>query len=149
MEGDGMSKHSISGKAEGEFWKRVRYGAAAAVTVGTGVYAVTSVLKQQGVVTNLVSGIQQACQAAAPQFAPDAPPPESADSDAQAEQLAVLKLQLEYAMQRRDINRVRELAAQVDQIERALALEAVSSSAGAMRRRPGVLRPPEQHTAQR
>ena len=103
MEGDGMSKHSISGKAEGEFWKRVRYGAAAAVTVGTGVYAVTSVLKQQGVVTNLVSGIQQACQAAAPQFAPDAPPPESADSDAQAEQLAVLNLQLEYAMQRREL----------------------------------------------
>ena len=53
MEGDGMSKHSISGGAEGEFWKRVRYGAAAAVTVGTGVYTVTSVLKQQGVMTNL------------------------------------------------------------------------------------------------
>ena len=34
---------------------------------------------------------------------PDAPPPESADSDAQAEQLAVLNLQLEYAMQRREL----------------------------------------------
>ena len=48
-----MSKHSISDGAEREFWKKVRFGAAAAVTLGTGVYAITSALKQQGVVSNL------------------------------------------------------------------------------------------------
>ena len=116
-----MSKHSISDGAEREFWKKVRFGAAAAVTLGTGVYAITSALKQQGVVSNFVMGLQQACQAAAPQIAPEegaTPPP--ADRATQIEQRAVLNLQLEYAMQRRDVSRVRELARQIDLIDRAV-----------------------------
>ena len=42
-----MSKHTIENDVNGDFWKKMRYGAAAAVTVGSGLYAVTSVLKKQ------------------------------------------------------------------------------------------------------
>ena len=39
-----MSKHAIDKEANADFWKKMRYGATAAVTVGSGLYAVTSVL---------------------------------------------------------------------------------------------------------
>jgi len=42
-----MSKHSME-HDKGDFWKKMRYGATAAVAVGTGVYAVTTAVRKQG-----------------------------------------------------------------------------------------------------
>ena len=42
-----MSKHA-GDDAQGDFWKKMKYGAAAAVAVGSGICAMASVLKNKG-----------------------------------------------------------------------------------------------------
>ena len=58
-----MSKHAIDDDDKGDFWKKMRYGAAAAVTLGSGLYAVTSVLKKQGF-SSFVDEVKTAMQTA-------------------------------------------------------------------------------------
>ena len=54
-----MSKHAIDDDDEGDFWKKVKYGAAAAVTLGSGLFAATSVLKNKGFF-NMVDEVKRA-----------------------------------------------------------------------------------------
>ena len=44
-----MSKHSLENDKV-DFWKKMRYGATAAVAVGTSLYAVTTAVKKQGLI---------------------------------------------------------------------------------------------------
>ena len=37
-----MSKHAIDDNIQGDLWKKMKYGAATAVAVGSGIYAITS-----------------------------------------------------------------------------------------------------------
>ena len=110
-----MSKHNIPTEGS-DIWKKVRYGATAAVAAGTGLYALTSAIKKQGFVSNLVDEVKTAMHAS-PQLMADAPPKmrmPTADDD---EARAVLKMQLEFAMQRGEMQRVQEISRQLDHLD--------------------------------
>ena len=110
-----MSKHSIP--AEGsDIWKKVRYGATAAVAAGTGLYALTSAIKKQGFVSNLVDEVKTAMHAC-PQLMTDAPPKMRMPTADYDEARAVLKMQLEFAMQRGEMQRVQEISRQLDHLD--------------------------------
>ena len=84
-----MSKHSIDEDVKGVFWKKMRYGAAAAVTLGSGIYAVSSVLKQQGLFS-MVDEVKTAIHALPHRFedrTPQQSPQPTADDDAEVEQM--------------------------------------------------------------
>ena len=66
-----MSKHSLEDD-KGDFWKKMRYGATAAVAVGTGLYAVTTAVRKQGLITNLVDEVKTVMHTA-PQLVQTAP----------------------------------------------------------------------------
>ena len=69
-----MSKHAIDDDDKGDFWKKMRYGAAAAVTLGSGLYAVTSVLKKQGL-SSFVDEVKTVMQTAPHLMADSTPKP--------------------------------------------------------------------------
>ena len=109
-----MSKHVIDDDdVKGDFWKKMRYGAAAAVTLGSGIYAVTSVLKKQGF-SNIVDEVKTAMQTA-PHLMADTTPKLATQPD--DEQRAVLNMQLKFAMERQDMERVQEISRQLDKLE--------------------------------
>ena len=92
-----MSKHPIEDGGN-EFWKKVRYAAAATVTVGSGIYAVTSVLKQKGCVTSIVDEMKMAMQTASPLLTDATPKIVMQPVVADDESRAVLNMQLQFAM---------------------------------------------------
>ena len=106
-----MSKHAIDDDDKGDFWKKMRYGAAAAVTLGSGLYAVTSVLKKQGF-SSFVDEVKIAMQTAPHLMADTAPKMQPDD-----EQRAVLNMQLKFAMERQDMQRVQEITRELDKLE--------------------------------
>ena len=110
-----MSKHSIPDEG-GDFWKKMRYGATAAVAAGTGLYALTSAIKKQGFVSNLVDEVKTAIHATPPLMA-DAPPKMSMPTAVDDEARAVLKMQLDFAMRRGDMQRVQEISRQLDNLD--------------------------------
>ena len=59
-----MSKRSPEADAKGDFWKKMRLGATAVVAVGTGVFAVTSAIRKQGVVSSIFDDLKTALHAA-------------------------------------------------------------------------------------
>ena len=113
-----MAKHVAAEETESStFWKRMRYGAAAAVTLGSGIYAAASVLKRHGIVANIVDDVKIAMHTA-PQLlqsgqVPNAPM-HSADDE---ETRAVLNMQLQFAMQRQDVQRTQDISRQLDQLD--------------------------------
>ena len=107
-----MSKHAIDDDDKGDFWKKMRYGAAAAVTLGSGLYAVTSVLKKQGF-SSFVDEVKTAMQQTAPHLMADTTPKMQPDD----EQRAVLNMQLKFAMGRQDMQRVQEITRELDKLE--------------------------------
>ena len=57
-----MSKQPIAEEG-GDFWKKIRYSATATAAIGAGLFAITSVIKKQGFVSNLVDEMQAAMHA--------------------------------------------------------------------------------------
>ena len=120
----GMSKRSLENESI-DLWKTMRYGATAAVAVGTGVYAVTTALKKQGVLANLVDEVKTAMQTPSQLVqAPDAPPKMSdgfakfpAHSPEDEETRAILNMQMEFAMKRNEVKRVQEVSRQLDLLD--------------------------------
>ncbi len=115
-----MSKHSLEDD-KGDFWKKMRYGATAAVAVGTGLYAVTTAVRKQGLITNLVDEVKTVMHTA-PQLVQTAPgaAPKGMDPTPQIpapeedETRAVLNMQMQFAMKRQDLRRVQEISRQLD-----------------------------------
>ena len=106
-----MSKHAIDDDDKGDFWKKMRYGAAAAVAFGSGLCAVTSVLKKQGL-SSFVDEVKTAMQTA-PHLMADITPKVQPDDEARA----VLNMQLNFAMERQDMQRVQEISRELDKLE--------------------------------
>ena len=104
-----MSKHTIDDD-HSDFWKKMRYGAAAAVTLGSGLYAVTSVLKKQGL-SSFVDEVKSVMQTT-PYLMADSTPKPSDD-----EARAVLTMQLKFAMDRQDMQRVQEISRELDKLD--------------------------------
>ena len=108
-----MSKHAIDDDVKGDFWKKVRYGAAAAVTLGSGIYAVTSVLKRQGL-SNIVDEFKTAMQTT-PRVIEDTTSNSTMQPD--DETRAALSMKLKFAMEHQDMQRVQEISRQLDMLE--------------------------------
>ena len=128
-----MSKHAIDDDNKGDFWKKMRYGAAAAVTLGSGLYAVTSVLKKQGL-SSFVDEVKTVMQTA-PHLMADSTPKPTLQPDDEAR--AVLNMQLKFAMERQDMQRVQEISRELDKLEAN-----VSTNHGGM---PMMTQPPQMH----
>jgi hypothetical protein len=128
-----MSKHAIDDDDKGDFWKKMRYGAAAAVTLGSGLYAVTSVLKKQGL-SSFVDEVKTVMQTA-PHLMADSTPKPTLQPDDEAR--AVLNMQLKFAMERQDMQRVQEISRELDKLEAN-----VSTNHGGM---PMMTQPPKMH----
>ena len=128
-----MSKHAIDDDDKGDFWKKMRYGAAAAVTLGSGLYAVTSVLKKQGL-SSFVDEVKTVMQTA-PHLMADSTPKPTLQPDEEAR--AVLNMQLKFAMERQDMQRVQEISRELDKLEAN-----VSTKHGGM---PMMTQPPQMH----
>ena len=90
-----------------EFWKKIRLGATAVVTVGTGMFAAASVLKHQGMGANFFDEVTAAMQAP-PQHILDMKPGVEQPTDDE-ESRAVLQMQLEFAQKRNDTQRVEQI----------------------------------------
>ena len=58
---------------DSEFWKKIRLGATAVVTVGTGMFAAASVLKHHGMGANFFEEVKAAMQTP-PYYRPDLTP---------------------------------------------------------------------------
>ena len=98
-----MPKHTTEDNESSDFWKRMRYGAAAAVTLGSGIYAAASVLKKRGLVTSIVDDVKVAMHTA-PQLLQSAQVPNMPmNSTDHEETRAVLNMQLQFAMQRQNM----------------------------------------------
>ena len=108
-----MSKHAIDDDIQGDFWKKVKYGAAAAVTLGSGLFAATSVLKNQGFF-NMVDEVKTAMQTT-PRLIAGTPSNPTAHPDDETRE--VLNMQLGYAMQHQDTYRVQEISRQLDELQ--------------------------------
>jgi hypothetical protein len=113
-----MSKSSQEDESSCEFWKKMRMGATAAVALGTGMYAVTSAIKRQGVVSTIIGDVKTALHSV-PQLTTEATnvsraPTQPTDIE---EARAVLQVQMRHAMERQDACRVQELARQLDQLD--------------------------------
>ena len=96
----------------------MRMGATAAVALGTGLYAVTSAIKRQGVVSTIIGDVKTALHSV-PQLTTDATnvsraPTQPTDIE---EARAVLQVQMRHAMERQDSCRVQELARKLDQLD--------------------------------
>ena len=93
----------------------MRYGAAAdgglSVTFGSGLYAVTSVLKKQGF-SSFVDDVKTAMQTA-PHLMADTTPKMQSDD----QQRAMLNMQLKFAMERQDMQRVQGITRELDKLE--------------------------------
>ena len=113
-----MSKHAIDKEANADFWKKMRYGATAAVTVGSGLYAVTSVLKKQGVLSNIVEEVKTV-MSTAQHCTTDPPKPTVQLTTKDDENRAILNMQLKFAMERQDTQRVLEISRELDKLETA------------------------------
>ena len=92
-----MSKQPIAEEG-GDFWKKIRYSATATAAIGAGLFAITSVIKKQGFVSNLVDEMQAAMHAA-PQLLNEPPNTEVSKPGFQtpaddAETRAILETQL-------------------------------------------------------
>ena len=94
-----------------EFWKKIRLGATAVVTVGTGMFAAASVLKHQGMGANFFDEVTAAMQAP-PQHILDMKPGVEQPTDDEESQ-AVLQMQLEFARKRNDTQRVEQIQHQL------------------------------------
>ena len=137
-----MSKRGVEGAFNGEFWKKMKYGAATAITVGSGIYAATSVLNKRGAIADVVESGRVALQSppgtqndatecidrAGPnnmktdnmlptKMLTDKMPPSDPE-----EARAVLDLHLQFAMQRQDKPRVQELSRELSRKINDLAL---------------------------
>lgn len=112
-----MPKHSTEDNEGSDFWKRMRYGAAAAVTLGSGIYAAASVLKKQGLIGDLVDDVKVAMHAAPQLLQPGRVPDLRMHSADDEETRAVLNMQLQFAMQRQDMQRVQDISRQLDQLD--------------------------------
>lgn len=118
-----MSKHSLENDKV-DFWKKMRYGATAAVAVGTSLYAVTTAVKKQGLITNLVDEVKTAMHTA-PHLVQTAPgaAPKGMDPTPQIlapeddETRAVLHMQMQFAMKRQDVQRVQQISRQLDLLD--------------------------------
>ena len=111
-----MSKHSIPAEG-GDFWKKMRYGATAAVTIGTGLYALTSTIKKQGLFSNLVDEVKTALHTT-PQLMTGVPQNATMQAEKNDDETrAVLQTHLEFAMRRGDMPRVREITRQLDDLD--------------------------------
>ena len=113
-----MPKHTAEDNESSDFWKKMRYGAAAAVTLGSGIYAAASVLKKPGLVSNIVDDVKIAMHAAPQllqpeQVAPNVPMHSAGDEEARA----VLNMQLQFAMQHQDMQRAQDISRQLDQLD--------------------------------
>lgn len=122
-----MSKHSLD-QDQWEFWKKLKYGATAAVAVGAGVYAVTSAVKKQGLITDLVDEVKTAVHAApllvqtsdvvrSASNPSSMDPPSALLSSEDEETRAVLNTQMHFAMKRHDLRRVQEISRQLDHLD--------------------------------
>ena len=96
---------------DSEFWKKIRLGATAVVTVGTGMFAAASVLKHQGMGANFFDEVKAAMQAP-PQHILDMTPGMEQPTDDEESQ-AVLQMQLEFARKRNDTQRVEQIQHQL------------------------------------
>ena len=132
-----MSKHHIEGGGHGEFWKKMKYGAMTAITVGSGIYAAASVLNKRGVISDVVEGVRVAIQsppstqnsttegigeATTHNMEPGQMPPTTLLTDKmppsdREEARTVLEMQLQFAMQSQNTPRVQELSRQLDMLD--------------------------------
>ena len=113
-----MAKHVAAEETESStFWKRMRYGAAAAVTLGSGIYAAASVLKKQGLIANIVDDVKVAMHTAPQLLQPGRVPNVPMHSADDEETRAVLNMQLQFAMQRQDVQRTQDISRQLDQLD--------------------------------
>ena len=112
-----MPKHTTEDTESSDFWKRMRYGAAAAVTLGSGIYAAASVLKKNGLVANIVDEVKVAMHTAPQLLQPERVPNAPMRSTDEDETRAVLNMQLQFAMQRQDVHRAQEISRQLDQLD--------------------------------
>ena len=94
-----------------EFWKKIRLGATAVVTVGTGMFAAASVLKHHGMGANFFDEVKAAMQTP-PQHTLDMTPGMQQPTDDE-ESRAVLQMQLEFAQKRNDTQRVEQIQHQL------------------------------------
>ena len=127
-----MSKQPIAEEG-GDFWKKIRYSATATAAIGAGLFAITSVIKKQGFVSNLVDEMQAAMHAA-PQLLNEPPNTEVSKPGFQtpaddAETRAILETQLHFAITHGKLERVKEITRQLDELEavsRSLNLSAAT-----------------------
>ena len=106
-----MSKHPLEKEeAKEDFWKRLRYGAAATIALGAGCYAMTRGFNSEADVTELLNGVKNVLHTPLlTNSQSDAAPTDKLGAIDEEEARAVLDTQLRFAVERGDIRRVQEL----------------------------------------
>ena len=108
-----MSKHAIDDNIQGDLWKKMKYGAATAVAVGSGIYAITSALKNKGF-SNMVDEVKTAMHTA-PLLVAGTTPKFTLQSEDETRE--VLNMQLRFAMEQQDMHRVQEISRKLDELQ--------------------------------
>ena len=138
-----MKRNKEGAGGDGEFWKKLKYGAMTVASVSSGIYAATTILKQRGVILDVVEGVRAAMRPIQHALPNDeetkgdvAPaqtngtagvqkhtgryPPTTMQTDEIADRQevrAVLNVQLQYAMQHNDVVRVQDISRRLDELD--------------------------------
>ena len=115
-----MSKHPLEEGARDEFWKRMRFGAAATIAVSAGLYAVTRGFNKETDLTEFLNGVKTVLHTPLLSNSESGTTPTSG-AVGEEEARAVLDTQLHFAMERGDMQRVQELVHEGDKLRNRTA----------------------------